>query len=64
MKSLLKLLLLAVVAAGAVGCAEKGPAEKTGQAIDRAGEKARDTIDPPGTAEKVGRTIDRNTPGK
>ena len=43
-------------------CDDKGPAEKTGEKIDNAGQKARDAVDPPkGPAEKVGRAVDRAT---
>lgn len=43
------------------GCETKGPAEKAGEKIDRAGEKVRDTFDPAGPGEKAGRAVDRAT---
>jgi hypothetical protein len=44
------------------GCPEKkGPAEKAGEAIDRATDKVSDTLNPKGPAEKAGRAIDRAT---
>jgi predicted small lipoprotein YifL len=46
------------------GCQEKGPAEKAGESIDRAAEKARDAVDPAGPVEKAGRTVDRAVDGK
>ncbi len=39
----------------------KGPAEKAGSEIDKAGQKVEDAINPPGPAEKAGRTIDNAT---
>ncbi len=37
-----------------------GPAERTGERIDRAGERVRDAVDPPrGPVERAGRAIDR-----
>jgi hypothetical protein len=41
------------------GCESKGPAEKAGESIDNAVQSAKDIVDPPGAAEKVGRTLDR-----
>jgi len=41
------------------GCHEKGPAEKAGETLDKAGEKISDTLDPKGPAEKAGRKIDK-----
>lgn len=40
-------------------CREKGPAERAGEKIDKAGEKISDAIDPKGPAEKAGREIDK-----
>jgi hypothetical protein len=38
----------------------RGPAEKAGASIDKAGQNLRDTVDPPqGPAEETGRKIDR-----
>ena len=41
------------------GCREKGPAEKVGEKLDKAGEKISDTLDPKGPAEKAGRQVDK-----
>lgn len=49
--------ILAVAVAG--GCKEKGPAQKAGEALDKAGEKISDTVDPKGPVEKAGRKIDK-----
>jgi len=44
-----------------VAC-DDGPAERTGERIDRAAQNVRDAVDPPnGPAERVGRAIDRAT---
>src|SRR5262249_12239705 len=50
---------LACVLGGAIalgaGCeSEKGPAEKAGASVDRAARDVKDTISPPGPAEKAG----------
>jgi hypothetical protein len=58
-------ITLAALLAGAAtlsltGCPEKeGPAEKLGEAVDEAAEKAGDAIDPKGPAEKAGRAVDK-----
>lgn len=59
-----RLALLGAISLGSLtllgGCeAQKGPAEKAGERIDKTRENARDAIDPPGPVEKVGRDIDR-----
>ncbi len=41
------------------GCAQKGPAQRAGEHIDRAVENMKDAVDPPGPAEKAGRSLDR-----
>jgi len=43
----------------ATGCVEKGPAQRTGEQLDRAVENMKDAVDPPGPAQKAGREIDR-----
>ena len=52
-------LLVGVAVSVSTGCQEKGPAEKAGQAIDRAAEKAKDAVHPPGPVEKAGREVDK-----
>lgn len=69
MKTLtIKSLLTPAVALGMAvlfaGCAEKGPAEKAGEKLDRGVDKAKDALDPSGPAEKAGRKIDNATDGK
>jgi outer membrane lipoprotein-sorting protein len=40
-------------------CKEKGPAEKTGEKVDKALEKVEDAVDPKGPAEKAGEKVDK-----
>lgn len=47
-----------------VGCEQKGPAQKAGENLDKAGQNVKDAVDPPSTGEKVGREIDKRTPNK
>jgi hypothetical protein len=59
-KSFLRALAVVAALAATVGCTREGPAERTGRSIDRAGERVRDTVDPPrGPVERMGRSIDR-----
>ena len=44
-----------------LACHEEGPGERAGKALDQAGEKMQDAINPPGPAEKAGRAIDKAT---
>jgi len=47
------------------GCeAQKGPAEKAGESIDKAGQNVKDAVDPPGPGEKAGRELDKATGNK
>ncbi len=58
MKALLVAAMFSTTFAVA-GCREKGPAEKAGEKLDKAGEKISDTLDPKGPAEKAGRKVDK-----
>lgn len=40
------------------GCGKKGPGERAGESIDRAGDKVHDALTPDGPAEKAGKKID------
>ncbi len=55
------LAVLAALAAATTACTRReGPAERAGRGLDRAGERLRDTVDPPrGPAERFGRSVDR-----
>jgi hypothetical protein len=45
---------------GLVACEQPGPAQRTGQSIDRAGRDLSDAVNPPkGPAERAGRAVDR-----
>ncbi len=59
-KSLLPALAVLVALAATAACAREGPAERAGRSLDRAGERVRDTVDPPrGPVERLGRSVDR-----
>jgi predicted small lipoprotein YifL len=58
----LMLLLATTMMLGLAACDEKGPAERAGQDLDRAGQRLRDAVDPPaGPVERLGRAVDRAT---
>lgn len=57
--SLLASICLLPLVCSIVSCREKGPAEKTGESIDRAVENVKDTIDPKGPVEKAGEKVDQ-----
>lgn len=62
LKSLLPALavMMAALVATAACNTREGPAERAGRSLDRAGERVRDTVDPPrGPAERLGRSVDR-----
>jgi hypothetical protein len=45
--------------ASIVSCKEKGPAEKAGEHVDKAVEKAKDAVNPKGPVEKAGEKVDK-----
>jgi hypothetical protein len=47
-----------LVSLSLVGCEEKGPAQKAGESIDKAGKDLKDAVDPRGPAQKAGEKID------
>jgi hypothetical protein len=56
------MLVVLLVSGGTVywaGCEREGPAERAGEEIDRATERAKDKLDPAGPAEKAGEKLDR-----
>jgi hypothetical protein len=61
MTTLLRLLLIpALLTMTLAACDREGPAERAGRSLDRAGERVRDTVDPPrGPVERLGRSVDR-----
>ena len=56
--AILTSLLLGMVATFA-GCESKGPAQQAGENIDKGIQSAKDTVNPPGPSEKVGRSVDK-----
>ncbi len=40
-------------------CERKGPAERAGESLDKAGENIKDAVNPKGPAEKAGDKIDK-----
>jgi hypothetical protein len=56
---LLAAVLCSGIAWSIAGCEQKGPAQRTGEQIDRSVEKMKDAVNPPGPAEKAGRAVDR-----
>ena len=59
LRSLLPALTIAAALA-ATACSREGPGERAGRSLDRAGERVRDTVDPPrGPVERLGRSVDR-----
>lgn len=61
MPTLLRLLIIpALLMMSLAACERSGPAERAGRSLDRAGERVRDTVDPPrGPVERLGRSVDR-----
>jgi hypothetical protein len=41
------------------GCSKKGPAEKAGESLDKAGENVKDAVTPDGPVEKAGKKVDK-----
>ena len=59
-KSLLPALAILAAFAATAACTREGPGERAGRRLDRAGERVRDTVDPPrGPVERLGRSVDR-----
>lgn len=50
--------VLAAALALSAGC-EKGPAEKVGANVDKAGSKVKDAVTPDGPAERAGEKLDK-----
>lgn len=51
-------LILSTTLAFTTGCRKEGAAEKTGEALDDAGDKVKDAVTPDGPAEKAGKKVD------
>lgn len=61
MKSSILLVSICLIplVASVSSCREKGPAEKTGESVDRAIESVKDAVDPKGPVEKAGEKVDK-----
>lgn len=53
------LILVAAAATINTGCGKKGPAEKVGESMDKAGENVKDAVTPDGPVEKAGKKVDK-----
>jgi hypothetical protein len=53
------LMAVAVAATVNTGCSKKGPAERAGESLDKAGENVKDAVTPDGPVEKAGKKVDR-----
>ena len=59
-KSLLPALAVLAALTATAACTREGPGERAGRGLDRAGERVRDSVDPPrGPVERLGRSVDR-----
>jgi hypothetical protein len=59
-RTLLPVLAVLAALAATAACTREGPAERAGRNLDRAGERVRDTVDPPrGPVERMSRSVDR-----
>jgi ABC-type transporter MlaC component len=56
---LMSALALCAIAPMMTSCREKGPAEKIGESLDKAGEDIKDAVDPKGPVEKAGEKVDK-----
>ena len=60
MRKLMIATLPVLALLGPLAACSEGPAERTGEKIDHAGQNLRDAVDPPsGPGERMGRSIDR-----
>lgn len=60
LKPLLPVFAVLAALVSTSACTREGPGERAGRSLDRAGERVRDTVDPPrGPVERLGRSVDR-----
>ncbi len=63
-KPLTLALLPLAFAAVLSGCEPKGPAQRAGESLDKAGKDVKNAVDPRGPAEKLGDKVDSATGAK
>jgi predicted small lipoprotein YifL len=57
-KTLLISLTMILLTLGLSACEQEGPAERTGEKVDAAAERAKEAVDPQGPAERAGEKAD------
>ena len=57
-KTLLTSLAIILLTLGLSACEQEGPAERAGEQVDEAAERAKETVDPKGPAERAGEKAD------
>jgi hypothetical protein len=57
-KTLLTSLAITLLMLGLSACEQEGPAERAGEKVDAAAERAKEAVDPKGPAERAGEEAD------
>jgi predicted small lipoprotein YifL len=57
-KTLLTSLAIILLTLGLSACEQEGPAERAGEKVDAAAERAKEAVDPKGPAERAGEKAD------
>ena len=57
-KTLLTSLAMILLTLGLSACEQEGPAERAGEKVDAATERAKEAVDPKGPAERAGEKAD------
>ena len=57
-KTLLTSLAIILLTLGLSACEQEGPAERAGEKVDSAAERAKEAVDPKGPAERAGEKAD------
>jgi hypothetical protein len=57
-KILLTSLAIILLTLGLSACEQEGPAERAGEKVDEAAERAKESVDPQGPAERAGEKAD------
>ena len=58
-KTLLTSLAIVLLMLGLNACEQEGPAERAGEKVDAAAERAKEALDPKGPAERAGEKVDK-----